>query len=748
VVIASSVLLAGMLVLGGAAAVHAAGTPAPSADDGIPNAPAADADAPSAVAPAAPTTRDAVPSPPAPTSPTAAPGDDLSPTITTPSDGDVLSGTLTISGTAAPGARLQISRSGSSDPLCSVTADSSGAWSCAVDALPSSASTTLTALERLPDGQNPSTAITVSVLNAPVVTGGPRGRLTNGVVQGTAFPGGAVTASAAGYSCQSTADASGAWSCPLSGITDGSFSVTAVQQTSWSGGLSPASGAMPIDVDTVAPPAPVLLSPAPGDALPTAGATFRGTGENGATVSVFAGPYTLCQTIVLEGTWSCSAASIPAGTYVIAVLQQDPAGNVGVQTATFTAVFGAAGTPGGTPTPSGSAVTPPPSTDGGDGSQGSSSAPGDTGTPGEGNPSPGPSSGGGGDGDDGAVPPGATAHLPGAWSDATRFSADLQPAIGGASGPMWWIAFAIGAAVILLVALPARLLSSVGPAAFGTRRAARAVVSVFGRNRSDDDVEAAPAAMMNPILAGVGALVAATAVSVLAGPVDNQPAYARLFLAALAALVVVNASATVLPGFLARAAFGIQSTLRITPALLLVSVGFTLVSRFADLDPALLFGVVLGVAVADTASRGDRGRLGVVQVLSLLAVGAVAWLVSGAVATSPVSATADAWAAGLSEFLHIVVLASFGASAVLLVPVGRMAGRRIFEWSPATWVVLTLSSFTALAMLFVPAVSGARSNPGVLGLLVVVVAFAAVSVSAWVWVRFVADEDDSADADE
>jgi hypothetical protein len=712
---------------------------------------------PSAPAPSAPAPSEDPTEPPDGTTPpdTTPPPTPVAPAILSPAGGELVSAPFEITGTGTPGASLQILVAGSSEPLCIVTPDGDGEWSCTAGGLGSSASTTIRAVQLVSGSDALEQRVTVRVLNAPVVTGGPRGTLTNAVVQGSAVPGATVTASTGDFACSGTADASGAWSCALAGgITDGDYVVTARQSTAWSNGASsPASAPLGIQVDVTVPAAPQLLSPRSGQALPTTGAVFSGSGEDGATVSIFAGAYSLCQVVVRGTSWSCTAAAVPAGTYPVAVLQQDPAGNVSVQSGPLTLVFQDAptGTPGAPTTPGG-ATTAPPSSAGGQTGSPDASTPSDSATGGsDGNgSSPGsqpgtPSS----PGENGTPAPGVVPPPAGTWSDATRFTASLQPAIGSGAGAIWWIALAVGALALLLVALPARLLAGTmetmaardGGGDSVASRGRRMLAALLGRNRSRHEYDRAPELRISPAVTAAATMLAAAAIVTLSAPVENQPAYLRLFVAVVAALGVVNLAATVLSARIARAAFGVSSAIRLRPALLLVSAGLAVVSRVADLEPGLVFGLVAGLVVANVASaqaRAAAGRLGTVQVLTLLVLGVVGWLASGALGDQ--TASTDILFAALAEFLHVVVLASFGASSLLLLPIGRSTGRRLLAWSPATWLLLAVASFTALAMLFVPALVAAVADGRIVVLLVAAVAFAAVSVSAWAWTRFVADD--------
>ncbi|WP_368499295.1 Ig-like domain-containing protein [Herbiconiux sp. A18JL235] len=721
-------------------------TPAPTAAPEPSRTPVTPTDPPGSTPPPTDPGGPGTPTPPPPSPVEATP-----PVIVAPAPGELLDGSVEALGEATPGATVQILLAGASEPFCIVEVPASGAWSCTIEGLESASSTTLRAVE-IAEGSTAESGVQVRVLTAPVVTGGPRGPLTNAVVQGTAYPGATVTATTGAFDCTGTADSSGAWICPLDpAITDGPYSVTATQTTSWSeGASSPAGPAVDIEVDVTVPEAPVVLSPAAGARLPVSGALFSGTGENGATVTVFAAAEVLCDATVADSRWSCTGSPLAAGRYAVAVLQQDAAGNVSVQSGPLAVVFGAPSpsatprpTPGATvpsaPSASGSPTTPPaPGTD--DGATGAPS-PSD-GAPG----ADGNGDGGGSDAPDGTSPTQVSPGDGGSWADGTRFTTALQPVLG--AGAWWWVALVVAALVLLLVALPARLLAgTVGalsaPLAEGSTRR-RMLARLTGRNRTpvQEYDEAPRIALGRPARAAL-AVVASAALVTLSAPVFGEPAYLRLFLSAVLAVALLSAAATVVPALLARRLLGVSAHVAIEPRLLFVSAGFALVSRLADLDTALVFGLVASVALTAPVSRAARGIVAALQVGALLATGAGAWLLARAAGPAGVDAvggpTGVVAAAG-SELTTIVVLGAFGAASAVLLPFGGSVGRRIVDWSPLVWVALTLGSFAGLALAFAPALARGAQNGGLTVLVVTAIGFAVVSVSAWAWTRFVVPE--------
>ncbi|MBC7443832.1 MAG: hypothetical protein H7311_15155, partial [Ramlibacter sp.] len=303
--------------------------------------------APSSVSDSATSSPTATPAPaptPAPTRSSAPPT--VPPTITGPQPGSFVgSGSTTVSGTGEPGQQIRLlSGFEGEDPSCIVTVDDSGEWSCTGVRLPSGPSVRL----RVVVTAGPSLAAehTIAVLAAPVVTGGPGGRAaSNGVVRGTAYPNASVISSLAdGNRCTATADASGAWTCAFGGgLTSGPAEVTAAQQSAFSQpSWSNHSAAVTLLFDVDRPAAPTLTEPAGGGRMPLERATYAGSGENGATVTVFAGPYSVCSGVVASGLWTCSAGGVAAGSYLVTAVQQDAAGNVGPGSPGITVAYGPA----------------------------------------------------------------------------------------------------------------------------------------------------------------------------------------------------------------------------------------------------------------------------------------------------------------------------------------------------------------------------------------------------------------------
>ncbi|WP_136641938.1 hypothetical protein [Subtercola vilae] len=717
---------------------------------------------------------------PSPTSTTPTDAPVASPSISSPSTGSLLSDSVIVTGTAEPRSDIQLSSNTQTDPLCLTTAAADGSFSCSSGSLPSGPGVVLRITQLVAGHDNQSASVSVNLLNAPTAGSGSSGGVTTGygTVRGNGYPQATVTATAGAYSCSAIADARGGWACNLGAdIPSGTLVLRASQVTSWSGGSSPSSAGVTITIDSESPQPPTITSPTTGGTVALTGALISGGGETGALVTVFAGAYAACTATVVDSLWSCTAGTVAAGTAQMSALQQDAAGNISSESTPFALTFSAAsttptaptgagtGTPSGTPAP-GAGSTPPtpgqtPSATGSPGVAGTpptgSSGYGDGAAPGAGAPStPATPTAPSSPGDSGSAAPPAAGHTPGTWAGATRYTSALQPVFGQATASNWWIALIVAMTALVLVAAPARLLAN----AFGSARSALASTTaasqarsalassgaavalrqraerrgaLTGRNRSRDEFDRVPDIAVSPRVIAVLALVASAAIGMLSGPIDNQPAYLRLFGAIIVSFTVLNLVSVVVPRVFARRALGVTITAVFAPKYLLLAAAATGVSRLFDLDPALLFGLVLAVGGAVEASRRIQGQLALVQTVSLLVLGGAAWASSGLV-----DASSGAFSSFVAEVLSTLTLGSFGAAAIALIPLGPLAGRALFAWSRGVWLASTVVSFTLLAAVLCSSIERAGVMPTAVPVLLAAIAFAAVSVSVWAWVRYVA----------
>ncbi|QHC58107.1 hypothetical protein [Rathayibacter sp. VKM Ac-2760] len=672
-------------------------------------------------------------------------------TITSPASGTVLpSGDVTATGTGTAGDEIQIGLTGSSDPLCITRVGADDTWSCALDL--DDGRIRLTAVELLAAGGTTSARVEIAVLSAPVIESVDGSATSAGSVSGTAYPGASVAVTSdGGASCLATADGAGRWFCQLAPTpAPGSHRVTATQSASFAGStVSPASPAVTLVVDTAPPVAPTLESPAAGASLPLTGAVYSGAATEGVRVYVYVDLVNTCDAAITAGRWSCTGGTVTAGAHRVSAIAGDAAGNYSSRSPWLDATFAAASTttPSATPTAStpGSSTATPGSTP--TTAPGSPSArpttPGATATPtparpGQSAPEARPTEGATAAPLPGAAPtdpPQAApapdgGSAPGGWSAATGMTTALSS--GAPIGTMadWMRSLALAVASLALLVVPARL-----AVAGRVPREAR-TWRLTGRNRAsveyDDRPETSPVSARTMV---VGMIGCAAGLVLLSGRVDGQPAYLRLLIAVIVAVAVVNAVAAGVPALVGRR-LGLPGIRVVaSPRALLLVAGAALLSRFTGLDPAFLFGVVIGLVLPEGASPIARAKLATVRVVSLLGLAAVAWAASVAVPAD------GSFAAVLTaEVLSATTLLSVGSSVVLLFPVGRPAGQSILRWSPVLWLGLTLLASTVLFLLLTPTIAAWSADGGGGPALFAVVAFTAVCTSIWAWRRFIDTE--------
>jgi hypothetical protein len=654
------------------------------------------------------------------------------PTITGPPNGTFIGlGATTVAGTRESDQTIQLlSPVPGHDPFCIIAPDGSTEWSCTAGPLPSGRAVVLRAV--VSGAPDLDASITVPVLTPPTVTGGASGqKISDGRLRGTGYPGASVTASlAAGGSCTGTADASGAWACTLPGVTDRDGQVTARQQSDDVGpGSSNNSAPVSIRFDVTPPSAPTVATPANGSRVPLGATTYSGTGENGATVTVFAGPYSVCGATVSGGRWSCAGSGVAAGSYNVIALQQDAAGNASPGSDPITVAYGPA--PSLTPSPS---QPPDPASTPSPGAQGSTPSPSGGQSPAA-EPAP------------PAAPPSASAEQPspapptiggtgsvrpldrGGWSAPTRFTTAVLPP-GEAGAFPWLQALILALGALLLFAIPVRLLAGT----ISRARDGRALWhpgQLAGRNHAGVEFETAPEFRVNRTLVASAALVAAAALVILSGPVTDLPVYLRLLLAVVIALGVVNAVATLAPWWWSTRVLGVAASVSFLPRYLLLVAVTALGSRLFDVHPAFLFGLLGSVAMATAPTIAVRGQLAAVRAASLLVLALLGWMVLGAV-----PAAGGFGAALAAEIANTIILVAVGSAVLVLIPIGRTSGRSVLAWSPPAWAALTVLAFAMLFVVLSPSVEELRHGTGTL-LWVAAGAFAALSVGAWAWQRFV-----------
>ncbi|WP_158625546.1 Ig-like domain-containing protein [Corallococcus carmarthensis] len=260
------------------------------------------------------------------------------PVVLTPANGAVLTTTTpVISGTAEADNTVTVLVDGQA--AGTAQADAGGNWSFTPSTALSQGTHSVTARATDAAGNTspdaPSRSFTVDSVapDAPVVATPANGavvKTVNPVISGTAEAASTVTVLLDGVSAGTAkANAGGNWTfTPSTALSQGTHSVTA-RATDAVGNTSPDAPTRSFSVDSVAPDAPVLLTPANGAVVKTVNPVISGTAEAASTVTVLLdGQAAGTAKADAGGSWSFTpSTALAQGTHSVTARATDAAGN-------------------------------------------------------------------------------------------------------------------------------------------------------------------------------------------------------------------------------------------------------------------------------------------------------------------------------------------------------------------------------------------------------------------------------------
>ncbi|MFP5225241.1 MAG: Ig-like domain-containing protein [Actinomycetota bacterium] len=256
----------------------------------------------------------------------------FTPLITRPVQGQVLGTTsVTVEGRAKPNSTVNIRRNNTF--ITSTSSDSNGRFQKVIGLGNGSHTLAVDSFDGyLIDGPSPSVTFTVDTIapGAPIFTLPINGSFVSGpsvMMAGTGEPNATIRIrEGATVIGEASITASGSWQLSVQ-MTDGPKTVTG-EVVDAGGNVSPTT-ANSFTVDSVAPVAPVIVTPADGSSLPTASVIFSGAAEANGTV-VFVQNQTIIGSTTATGSGSFSTAIVFLdGTYTVRARVIDQAGNEG-----------------------------------------------------------------------------------------------------------------------------------------------------------------------------------------------------------------------------------------------------------------------------------------------------------------------------------------------------------------------------------------------------------------------------------
>ena len=254
------------------------------------------------------------------------------PVLTSPTANGTTSSTPTFAGTAEPGSTVVVSLDG--QPICTAITDAAGNFSCAGTAALPPGAHTANAVATDPAGNDspPSTDVPFTVGSGTLDTAiiaGPSGTVSSTTAN---F---AFTSTVVGATFECSLDGAAFMPCTtpvtFSGLAAGSHTLQVRAVDGANVDTTPASRTWIID--TAAPTAPVVATPAHQSTVRTRTPRYSGTAEAGSTVVVSVDDREVCTAVAdMNGAWECTGTSpLADGDHHVAAVATDAAGNVSAQ---------------------------------------------------------------------------------------------------------------------------------------------------------------------------------------------------------------------------------------------------------------------------------------------------------------------------------------------------------------------------------------------------------------------------------
>lgn len=620
---------------------------------------------------------------------------------------------------------------GSPSLLCEAVAQDDSTWSCTATTMPDFFGNVTV------EGAGQQLSETFGAVNPPTVEGDPATGLSTDddrfVVRGGSAPNAALSVlRAESTACVTTADAAGLWSCELQ-LTDADAGVTtlaATQRPPYSALDSapsrarlfeyepalliipvlptlPSQPAEPVDAPVLSPPT-APTAPADPASLTVPGSTTvpaftEETPSAGGSASVNGADAELAP----RGGRDAPLAGQPTrGTAQGGATATRSGEGVALAPVEPQAVPApSAGTPAGLETPGSDGATERQVTD--------AAAPSAIG-----------------------VPP-VSQFLAG-WASPSIFGSSLRPfdAVPWGNPAFLAAAAVVAAGLLLLLALPAELLQSTIRENYHriAPRLGWAERGVAGLRRRLPAITATWPGQ-------AGLFVGAAAVMSFADPSSAFDVRTlRLVLGLVVVLGVVNYVGILANHLHATRRFGASTSIVLRPAALLLVVASVVVSRSADIQPGLLFGLILGVEVGDRLAGDRRAKLVVSVSLVLLGLGLASWVVF--------SLAGAGWRSDptfgnqlAAEVLSGVTMETITALIIALLPVTFLDGKTVFAWSRAAWLGLYALAAAVFAVVLLPLPTTWVEVPTLIAPWSIGFAcFTVLSIGVWAFFRFRPDQ--------
>ncbi|MCC6375901.1 MAG: hypothetical protein IT191_02660 [Microbacteriaceae bacterium] len=165
---------------------------------------------------------------------------------------------------------------------------------------------------------------------------------------------------------------------------------------------------------------------------------------------------------------------------------------------------------------------------------------------------------------------------------------------------------------------------------------------------------------------------------------------------------------------------------------LLVVIAAVILTRVTGFEPGLIFGLVLGMSFGVTLALSRDARVKLVGLGWALAIGVIAWVGYGTL-----SGASGFWPVFASETLGAVSLSTLSAFPIALLPIRGMDGGVIFKWNWRIWGAAYIFGLLIFFVVLMPMpFSWAEVGAPLATWVVMFIAYFAVAIGLWAWLRF------------
>lgn len=191
--------------------------------------------------------------------------------------------------------------------------------------------------------------------------------------------------------------------------------------------------------------------------------------------------------------------------------------------------------------------------------------------------------------------------------------------------------------------------------------------------------------------------------------------------------------------------YGARGVIRVFPIGVLVAIAAVVITKITGFQPGLMYGFVAANAVvSDTKfTREQAGKQTLYPSLALLGACLLAWVVAGPLRTY--AEDHPAWYNAVPEGIAVGLFVS-GLQGLFfqLIPIDFMDGRKLFDWSKAWWLAVSVVSAFLFWQVLIndseDTIDAMTSTSTVVALLVAM-ACLAITITLWLFFRALGPEE-------